>query len=82
MLAHVRRTTARRRFNASFPYPSLALLGMDFMKRSTGPTGAGAQSLHVKMRMRYLEAVAARDLPPPYPEVLNEISASIPGDGA
>lgn len=82
VLAHVRRTTARRRFNASFPYPSLALLGMDFMKRSTGPTGAGAQSLHVQMRIRYLDAVAARDLPPPYAEVLDEIRASIPGDGA
>ncbi len=82
VLSHVRRTATRRRFNASFPYPSLALLGMDFMKRSTGPTGAGAQSLHVQMRMRYLDAVAARDLPPPYEEVLHEIMTSIPRDGA
>jgi hypothetical protein len=82
VLAHVRRTTTRRRFNASFPYPSLSLLGMDFMKRSTGPTGAGAQSLHVQMRMRYLDAVAAGDLPPPYKDVLDEIRASIPGNGA
>lgn len=82
VLAHVRRTTTRRRFNASFPYPSLTLLGMDFMKRSTGPTGAGAQSLHVQMRMRYLDAVAAGDLPPPFPEVLDEIRGSVPAPGA
>lgn len=81
VLAHVRRTVTRRRFNASFPYPSLSLLGMDFMKRSTGPKGAGAQSLHVQMRMRYLEAVAAGDLPPPFPEVLEEVRASIPTAG-
>lgn len=78
VLDHVRRTTERRRFNASFPFPSLALLGMDFMKRSTGPTGAGAQSLHVQMRIRYLDAVGAGDLPAPFPEVLEEIKRSVP----
>jgi hypothetical protein len=74
-LRHVGKTIARRRFNASFPEPSVGLLGMDFLKKSAGPVGADAASLHSRMRRQYLRAVAAGDLPRPYPEVMAEIAA-------
>jgi hypothetical protein len=77
-LRHVEKTIARRRFNASFPYPSIALLGMDFLKKSAGPSGQGGASLHSQMRRQYLRAVKAGDLPEPFPEVLTEITALEP----
>lgn len=74
-LDHITHTIARRRFNASFPYPSVALLGMDFMKKSLGPTGAGALALHSQMRAQYLNAAEANDVPPPMLEILTEMKA-------
>lgn len=81
VLDHVERTSRRRRFNASFPYPSVALLQMDFLKKSAGPKGAGQASLHYLMRRKYLDAVQAGHLPPPHPEVLSEIEARLALDG-
>lgn len=82
VLAHVRRTTDRRRFNASFPYPSDGLLGMDFLKKSAGPVGAGSASLHARMRRQLAAAVAAGDLPPLDAEVAAELRARDPADAA
>jgi Rhamnan synthesis protein F len=78
VLAHIKRTTDRRRFNASFPYPCDSLFGMDFMKKSVGPGSAGTLPLHSQMRQQMLRAVAAGDLPTLLPEVLAEIEALEP----
>jgi hypothetical protein len=75
VLDHVRSTSARRRFSSSFPWPSLALLQLDLMKKSAGPASASDQSLHSLMRRQYLRAVEAGDLQAPFPEVLAEIKA-------
>jgi hypothetical protein len=75
VLDHVKATSSRRRFSSSFPWPSLALLQLDLMKKSAGPSGASSLSLHSLMRRQYLRAVEAGDLPTPYPEVLSEIKA-------
>ncbi|MDP3194848.1 rhamnan synthesis F family protein [Tabrizicola sp.] len=72
-LRHIKRTADRRRFNACFAYPSDALLGMDFMKKSAGSTGDGGASLHSRLRQQLLQAVAAGDLPPLAPAVHAEI---------
>ncbi|MCU0828633.1 MAG: rhamnan synthesis F family protein [Tabrizicola sp.] len=75
VLDHVRATSSRRRFSSSFPWPSLALLQLDLMKKSAGPSSGSALSLHSLMRRQYLRAVEAGDLPIPYPEVLSEIES-------
>lgn len=76
VIQHIARTTIRRRFNAGFCYPSDALFGMDFIKKSPGPTGGGSgASLHSRMRRKHLEAVRAGDLAPLGAEVMAEIMA-------
>ena len=75
VLDHIARTARRRRFNASFPFAAARLMGMDFLKKSAGPTGAGEANLHSAMRRQYLAAVRAGDLPAPFPEVRAEIEA-------
>lgn len=72
---HIRRTVDRRRFNAVFAYPSDAVFGMDFIKKSVGSTGDGGASLHSRMRRQFLASVSAGDLPPLIPEVQTEIEA-------
>ena len=74
VLQHIARTAERRRFNACFAYPSDALLGMDFMKKSPGSTGNGGASLHSRLRRQLLNAVVAGDLPPLAPEIFAEIA--------
>ena len=74
-LAHIRRTVDRRRFNAVFAYPSDAVFGMDFIKKSAGSTGDGGASLHSRMRKKLLSAVIADELPPLLPEVQAEIAS-------
>lgn len=76
-LAHVDRAARRRRFNAVFIYPCDCLLGMDFVKKSTGSSGLLGMSLHHEMRRAYLRAVAAADLPPLAPEVQSEMENSV-----
>lgn len=73
-LLHIRRTCERRRFNACFVLPALNLLGMDFIKKSTGSTGDGGASLHSRMRHQLLQASAECDLPHLVPEMLQEIA--------
>ena len=83
VIRHIDKTTTRRRFNAGFCYPADALYGMDFIKKSPGPTGGGTgASLHGLMRRKLLEAVRAGDLPPLGPEVLTEIEARLDQDRA
>ena len=74
-LSHIDRTITRRRFNAAFPYPCDDLLGMDFIKKSAGPSGAGSVSLHSQMRRQVLRAVGNADLAPLCPDVLAEMTA-------
>lgn len=76
-LAHVDRAALRRRFNALFIYPCDCVLGMDFVKKSTGSSGRLGLSLHHEMRKAYLRAVAAADLPPLLPEVQSEMETSV-----
>lgn len=76
-VAHVERAARRRRFNAVFTYPCDSLLGMDFVKKSTGSSGKLGLSLHHEMRKAYLRAVAAADLPPLSPEVKSEMENSV-----
>ncbi|WP_166401259.1 rhamnan synthesis F family protein [Rhodobacter calidifons] len=76
-LAHLDRAARRRRFNAVFIYPCDCLLGMDFVKKSTGSAGLLGLSLHHEMRKAYLRAVAAGDLPPLAPEVRLEMENSV-----
>jgi hypothetical protein len=74
-LDHIRQTSERRRFNASFPWPSIGLMGVDFLKKSAGPTTSVALSLHSGARRQYLAAVRLGILPQPFADVEKEIVA-------
>lgn len=57
-------------FHLALRYPSVDLLGLNFLKRSTAEPKT---SMHHVGRGKYLEAVQKGELPAPMPEVLMEI---------
>lgn len=75
-VAHVAKTTLRRNLHASFCYASMILFGMTSLKKSNGTFLKGTYAtLHSEARTQYLAAVAAGDLPAPFPEIIPEVTA-------
>ena len=75
-LAHVDKVAHRRSAYASFCYPAVQALGIPFVKKSRLLfVGKAYGTVQIKMRTQLLLAIAAGDLPAPYPEVLAEIAA-------
>lgn len=66
----VARVTNKRNFLHSFPYASIALLQVPFIKKNN-------LRLQVLMRVQYLLAVQNRDLPAPDSRILSEIRRSV-----
>jgi hypothetical protein len=66
------RVTKKRNFLHSFPYASIALLQVPFIKKNS-------LRLQVLMRAQYLLAVQNKDLPAPDPRILSEIRRSMEG---
>lgn len=74
VLDHMRRVMLRRNFHASFPYASIRFLDAQYLKKGTGTFLKRTYgTLHKCTRQKYLQAVAAGDLPHPNEDVLNEI---------
>jgi hypothetical protein len=77
-LAHMDRVLTRRSSYASFPYATLHLFNVSFLKKSRAKyLGASSATVHAAARRQVLRAINAKVMPPPYPEVLAELLAFV-----
>lgn len=76
-LDHIARASLKRNFHGAFVFATIRLLDIPVLKVGGGTFLKKSYStLYSGMRARYLEAVAANDLPAPRPAILAEIQAA------
>ena len=73
---HAAKVTKNRNLHASFCFASMTLFGVASIKKYRGTFLKKTYStLYTETRAQYLRAVAAGDLPEPFPEIVPEIQA-------